>query len=193
MLPRMKWAYSSNPTHTEHFRSGGQFLLVLHRVMSRHCQFIRHALTEAWSHDCVARQHDVSARFLVDTSVALHDPLGRSVVEYSDFCANETLLERPFCAMELFMHTACNIRHSFACVPDARVAFSLSMRSRKADTQKLGRNGALTRIARPAGSPYKSRCKIPKSIEIRSAQSESLSGKRCQKLHCHTVLKSPSA
>ena len=30
------------------------------------------ALTEAWEHGCVARQHDVSARFLVDTSVELH-------------------------------------------------------------------------------------------------------------------------
>ena len=59
------------------------------------------ALTEAWEHGCVARQHDVSARFLVDSSVALHDPLGGSEVEYSCFCANETSMEQPFCAMEL--------------------------------------------------------------------------------------------
>ena len=61
--------------------------------MSRHCQFSRNALTEAWEHSCVARQHDESGRFLVDTSVALHDPLGRSVVEYSGICANETSVE----------------------------------------------------------------------------------------------------
>ena len=33
----------------------------------------------------------------VGTSVALHDSLGRSVVEYSDFCANVKLLEQLFC------------------------------------------------------------------------------------------------
>ena len=27
-------------------------------------------------------------------------------MEYSTLCANEKLLEQPFCAMELFMHTA---------------------------------------------------------------------------------------
>ena len=64
---------------------------------SRHCQFIWHALTETWEHGCVARQHDVSARSLVGTSVALHDPLGRSAAEYSDFCADVKLLEQPFC------------------------------------------------------------------------------------------------
>ena len=31
--------------------------------------------------------------FLVDTSVALHDPLGESVVENSGICANETSVE----------------------------------------------------------------------------------------------------
>ena len=100
------------------------------------------------------------------------------------------------------------ISQAYVCVPGARVAFSLSVRSRKASTQKLVRcqssvtlpsrpvtpppsfrtlsrenraasstekRVALTRITRPASSPYKSRCKIPKSIEIRSAQSESLS------------------
>ena len=44
-------------------------------------------------HDCVAAQHDVSARFLVDTSVALHDPLGRSDVEHSGIFASETSVE----------------------------------------------------------------------------------------------------
>ena len=36
---------------------------------------VHSARTEAWEHGCVARQHDVSVRFLVGTSVALHDPL----------------------------------------------------------------------------------------------------------------------
>ena len=43
--------------------------------------------------NAVARQHDENARFLVDTSVALHDPVGRSDVEYSGICANETSVE----------------------------------------------------------------------------------------------------
>ena len=60
-------------------------------------------------------QHDVSAHILVDTTVVLHDPLLRSVVEYSGFCASETLLDQLFHEMGLFTLTAdSDYAHSFS-------------------------------------------------------------------------------
>ena len=93
----MKWACSSNPYPYRGLSLWWANYLDLHSVKIRHCQFIWLTLTEAWEHGCVARQHDVSAHSLVGTSVALHGPLGRSVVEYSDFCAHVKLLEQPIC------------------------------------------------------------------------------------------------
>ena len=102
----------SPPTNTEYFRSGGQMTLIQGAdAVSSFGMRSPMPWNVVGSPDNTTEAH-VS---LVDTSIALHGPLERSVVEHSGFCADEILVEQSSHEMELRTLTADNDHdHSFS-------------------------------------------------------------------------------
>ena len=119
---------------------------------SQHCQFIWHALTATWEHGCVARQHDVSARSLVGTSVALHDPLG----------ANVKLLEQHFCwksARALFQVSRKRMGHAHTLHLTRRFLAASLMRKNCKIYHDPGMNLRTTVLGRPCSE-------VPSSLPL---------------------------